>query len=266
MTIPEKLLHSSESGRPIQYFPSHRAGRDVLRLTGLLVLLAGSGVLLYGLWQSWLIYTLMGPVRVLSTLIMPLVSGLGLMVSGGAALIASRPGRQKGILLCEQGLRILQGNKIQDWPWKNITEVYLQREQYWPKVLATDSILILRLVDLHGQQLKLDARWKGISTVSEIASEQVGKLLLERQRPAFAAGQTLDFGPLAIDIRQGIRVHQMLMGWGVISGLRLMDGYLEILPRTQKAAGHKTAVQEIPNLTVLLALAATRTQILYPAG
>jgi hypothetical protein len=111
------------------------------------------------------------------------------------------------------------------------------------------------------EQVHLDYHFADVEALGQAVLEQTTAALLPGMRQALHAGQSLGFGPIAID-RHRIHVGGNSLGWEEVSSLEWKTGvlaaeraYLHVNRGGAWMAWAKVPVDEVVNYTVLMALA-----------
>jgi hypothetical protein len=163
----------------------------------------------------------------------------------------------KTVVLYENGLAHGSRNKVRGWRWDQIEALTFQitRQSVNFIPVGTSHKYTLDMTD--GERLVLDDNVSGIKAVGEHVREKVTPLIYERYAQALNRGENVDFGPIRLNLAQGIWDRDRLYAWGDIDQVGAGKGYFIIEPKKGSSL-RRTAVLigDIPNFDVLMALIA----------
>ena len=123
---------------------------------------------------------------------------------------------------------------------------------------GTHYLFTVRTSD--GRTMKLDNRFSGVEAIGEAIVRASASTLLPRYRQALAAGQRVDFGPVAIDAR-GIYSGGKSAGWNEVKAVRVERGMLSVAKEGKWLSWSSAMVASIPNFFVLFTLLPQFTRV-----
>ncbi|HEY7416639.1 MAG TPA: SHOCT domain-containing protein [Ktedonobacteraceae bacterium] len=163
------------------------------------------------------------------------------------------------LYLCEQGFIYKDGaNAAQPFRWDQITQVWRNVIRVYQKNSLGQDDSLLRIMHSYtverkdGYKITLNDAFSAVEVVGRVISEKTTLILLPAARESYARGETVGFGPVALN-QQGLIKGSNVLPWQQIEAIDTKDGYV----RTQRNGKwvHLEDISKIPNLAVFLALA-----------
>lgn len=161
------------------------------------------------------------------------------------------------VVLYENGLAYGRGGKVQGWRWEDIEAFAFEITRQYVSFIPTGTFYTYTLDTRGGDRVVLDGNVSGIKAVGEHIREKAVPLIYDRCAEALDRGEDVDFGPIRLNLTQGIQDRDRLYPWGEIEQVGLGNGYFVVEPK--KGSGLRGAslpIGAIPNVDVLLALIA----------
>jgi len=187
-------------------------------------------------------------------LIWPAIGALVLfffgLIAGGSVLV----NWNKGLTLYESGFAVRDRKGIHPWRWEEVAALTAAVTRRYILGIYTGTT---RFYTLYGQQntwLVLKDEYARMEDLAKAIEENTFPILYSRAADQYNAGQTLVFGPVAVN-KMEIRLGRKIYPWTEIEGVSLQRGSLKIAPKG--GSGHSVAsveVASIPNVSVLLAV------------
>ncbi len=131
--------------------------------------------------------------------------------------------------------------------WQKITRIILNSAH-----VGTEYCYTVRRRD--GTQVRLTHHLNDIEELGRRVSAQVLRRLLPKALARVRAGEEVPFGPLAVGAR-GLRRGSHELAWADVGRVKPDAGYLEVHPTRNRPRWCRVAVESLPNLFLLLALA-----------
>ncbi len=161
------------------------------------------------------------------------------------------------VVLYENGLAYGRSGEVQGWRWEDIDAFTFEITRQYVNFIPTGTFYTYTLDMRDGDRIVLDGNVSGIKAVGKHVREKVTPLVYDRLAEAFSRGENVDFGPIRLNLTQGLQDRYRLFPWGEIEQVGVGKGYLIVEPR--KGSGlRRTSLPmgAIPNVDVLLALVA----------
>ena len=195
------------------------------------------------------------------------IAAVAFLLPGALALAWVLTRYRRAVTLCAGGLVITdaRGN-VRSLAWHDVNGVthkilrVVERRMLGEAEevgVRDEYTLFLR----NREQVHLDYHFADVEALGQAVLEQTTAALLPGMRQAFHAGQSLGFGPIAVD-RYRIHVGGSSLGWEEVASLEWKTGvlaaeraYLHVNRGGAWLAWAKVPVDEVVNVTVLMTLA-----------
>ena len=249
--IPEAFTSVMGLGAPKQYI---KGGNRILNLVLSVVLLGGAALLvLYGVYEAfnWSFY---GSAMVTGKLTGPLVFAGILFLLGALAGWSAYSNWNKGVMVYERGFAYRDRKGIQTWRWDNVVSITAAITRHYTNGIYTGTTHVYTLFNNQNEKVVLNDSFKAIEGLAAVIENGVYPILYERAAQAYNTGQTLTFGPVAIN-KGGIVIGKKNYPWVDVKQVSIQNGFVKVSKKDGGwFSGASASAAVIPNLKVLLAI------------
>jgi hypothetical protein len=232
-------------GAPIDFFKVESFSKSVqiiIVVLGVLLSLLGIGVLVGILLDK------VGSEAVTAVIFL-LLAGVALIGVGLYLLLRSHA----GVVAYRGGLLHIQGKDTTVIRWEDITEVWQSITDNYVNGIHTGTTFKYTIELEDGDEFVYDNSFPRVKPLGELIQEKVTGVLLPRMSAAYKKGESLEFGPLAVD-KKGLTCQGYSLRWKEIEALKLEAGQFVILKKGKWLSWGKVAAADVPNVFVFLAL------------
>jgi hypothetical protein len=200
-------------------------------------------------------------------LVPQVIATVAFFLPGVIALVWSLRRYRRVVTLFEGGLFVTdargRGRAIAWHDVNGVTHKILR--VYEPQMLGESRLVDIQdeytLLLRNSEKVHIDYHFADVDALGQVILQRTTEALLPAMRQAFYAGQSLGFGPIAID-RHRVHVGGSALGWEEITSLAWKTGllasdraYLHVNRAGAWMAWAKVPVDEVVNYQVLMALA-----------
>ncbi len=180
-------------------------------------------------------------------------AGFLLLVSAGCIAGATLDFRM-GVVVYRGGLLDINGKKMTVVAWDDIAKVWQSiTERYANGVsMGTTYKYTIELED-ESWIIYTSGRPPRIEVLGQLIQDKVTETLLPGFRAAYKKGESLEFGPLAMD-KTGLTCAGYSLRWDEIEALKLEAGHFVICKKGKWLTWGKVAAADVPNVFVFLKL------------
>ncbi len=251
--IPEAFTSVMGLGAPREYFapkPMSRLGS----LVASLLLLGGAALLaLYGVYEAynWSSY---GSAMVTSKLTGPLVFAGILFLFGVWAGWSTYSNWNKGVMIYDHGFAYRDRKGIQTWRWDIVISITAAITRHYTNGIYTGTTHIYTLFNNQNERIVLNDSFKKVEELAAMVEQGIYPPLYERASQAYNTGQTLTFGPVAIN-KGGIVIGKKNYPWQDVKQVSIQNGFVKVSKKDGGwFSGASASAAVIPNLKILLAI------------
>ncbi len=201
------------------------------------------------------------------TLVVQVIAVATFFLPGAIAIVWSLRRYRRVVTLCEGGLHVTdargRGRSIAWHDVNGVTHKILR--VYRPQLLGEPELVDIQdeytLLLRNNEKVDVDYHFADVDALGQVILQRTMEALFPAMRQAFYAGQSLGFGPIAVD-RYGVHVGGNALGWAEVASLTWKPGllasdraFLHVNRAGAWMAWAKVPVAEVVNYQVLMALA-----------
>jgi hypothetical protein len=254
LPIPEAFNATFGLGAAREYFPVtnfRRWGNLVL-----FFLLLGGALLLFlwGLYDTSLAYQAHGPAMIDDHLIAPLLFAALLFVLGLLAGWSAYANWNKGLAVYEKGFAVRDRKGIQSWHNEELVSFTAAVTRHYTNGIYTGTTHVYTLLNKRNEKIVLSDVFKKVEQAAQMIENSSFQLRYAPASQAYNSGQTVVFGPVAIN-KAGIVIGKKTYPWAEVKLASIQQGYLKITKKDGGwFSGASAPAASIPNLRVLLSI------------
>jgi hypothetical protein len=252
--IPEAFNSVMGLGAPKEFFKVKGSGR-IGGLVGAIIFLGGAGlVLLYGLYEAYTWSQQYGPAMLGDKLTGPLVlAGIMFLLGLGAAWSAYM-NWNKAVRIYEYGFAYRYRKGIQAWRWDSVISILTAITRHYYNGVYTGTTHVYTLLNKQNEKIVLNDSFKKVEDIAKLIEQGIYPTLYERVSQAYNSGQTLTFGPVAIN-KGGILIGKKNYPWVEVKQVSIQNGYVKVSKKDGGwFSGASASAAAIPNLKILLSI------------
>jgi hypothetical protein len=252
--IPTTYLSLTSLGSQRGYYPV----RKIYRLGSLILFilfLAGSAFFVVsGIYETILATRLHGPAMIDDKLADPLVFASILLMAGSLAGWNTYNLWNKGVMVFETGFTWRDRKGIQVWRWEELVSITSAITRHYTIGIYTGTTRVYTLYLRRHQCLRLSDCFSRVEQLAQELDRNTFPLLYGSSAECYNAGQTVTFGPLAINT-EGMVIGKTAYPWTQVKEVSIHHGFLKIFGKEAGGfGGANVPVATIPNVRVLLAI------------
>jgi hypothetical protein len=252
--IPPSFSSVTTLGKPRAWFPVNNWNR-IGNLVIALIMLAGAClVFLYGIYDASVAFRKHGLAVLDEKLFLPLVIAGIMFLLGGLGGWGAYVNWNKGALLCERGFVLRTHRGDQSWAWTEIVSFTAAITRNYTNGIYTGTTHVYTLLNCQGRRLVLSDFFKGVEKLAQEIEQAVSPILYDRAAAQYNSGQTVLFGPVAVN-KAGIQIGKKHFPWQEVGQVSIRQGILNVSKKDGGwFSGASAAASAIPNLRVLLSI------------
>ena len=236
-------------GEATGYYPGRKTRRRISLGLAILFILAGLGILFYGLWQAGLQFRNYGPAMMGRIFFWPgLLTCGALVLSAVLGLAAVRSGN-KTLTIFKTGFVLRERNKVQVWGWEDVAAITSSVTRNYLVGIYSGSRHIYTLERVDGSKALLDDSIRQVEQAMKSILQQTFTERFERVVQQIESGKSVPFGQILLS-NEGLRVGHHAYGWGDLQNVQMQNGVLHLIGATNASV----KVREIPNPDVLVTI------------
>jgi len=252
--IPEAFTSVMGLGAPREYFKV----KEINRIGSLIIsilLIVGTGILvLYGVYEAYIWSQQYGPAMIDDKLIGPLVAGGIMLLFGALAAGSAYANWNRGVMVYEHGFAYNDRKGMQTWQWINVVSITTAITRHYHNGIYTGTTHVYTLFNNQNEKLIFNDVFKKVEDLARNIEQGVYPILYERAAQAYNSGQTLTFGPVAIN-RGGIVIGKKTYPWTDVKQVSVQNGYVKVSKKDGGwFSGASASAAVIPNLKILLSI------------
>lgn len=255
LQLPEAFQPVFGLGNATLFYPFNRWNKWGGLIAGLIFLGGSMLVGLYGLYDTWITYTTMGPSLVwknfgVYALIAVILGALGLW-----GLWSAFNNWQKGVVIYQNGIAYNDRKGLRAWRWDEIASITAQIVRHYTNGVYTGTTHKYILVNNQGDKIILNDGFSKVEDLANTVREQIFPLLYKKAADAYNNGQTVTFGQLSISRNGGLQIGKKSYPWAEIQQVSIEQGYIKIAKKGGGwFSGASVMAGATPNLDVALSL------------
>lgn len=218
-------------------------------------LLGGAALLvLYGVYEAYIWSQQYGPAMIDDKLTGPLIIAGIMFLFGGWAGWSAYSNWNKSLVIYDRGFAYRDRKGIQTWQWINVTSITAAITRHYTNGIYTGTTHVYTLYNNQSEKIVLNDSFKKVEEVAGIIENNVYPLLYERAVQVYNSGQTLTFGPVAIN-KGGILIGKKNYPWTEVKQVSINNGYVKVSKKDGGwFSGASAAAAAIPNLKIMLSI------------
>lgn len=238
----------------------HLGGFQKTYRTNLLKTVVRTGIVLpsglFCLWAGWYGSApfhgpFAGTYQVLALRVAGAVLGAALLVQAAFALATVLRAAGRRVHLFQKGLVVARGRELEALPWGRIDAFWQDVVRYYASGISVGSRHVYRLRRGDGFEVRLDGLTGAIGELGEALSKGIVYEQLPKVLDAIHAGETLTFGPVAVNL-QTIRHGRATLRWDEVQRFMVVRGLILIRRHGRAKAWARLRYARTPNAAVLL--------------
>lgn len=252
--VPDQFANVYGLGSLQALYPVSASNRIVSAIFGVLLVMVGGIVSIYGLYDTYVQVTKYGPVMFGKSIVTPLlIAGVAFLLGILAAYNAYRNWNTSAAVY-ENGLAYCDNNGLQTWPWNEVEWFTSAITKHYRNGIYTGTTYLYTLQKADGSKLLLDNKFKQIEALGRLINQKVAPLQYEKLRQQLRSGQSVRLGLVTIS-QQGLTINKKSYAWAEIDSVGIRNGYVNIKKKDGGwFSGASAAVAAIPNLDPLLTI------------
>jgi hypothetical protein len=176
-----------------------------------------------------------------------------------AALILALPPllyRSWCVFVCSEGFLFKRGSRLDAFRWDQVAAVWqkVTKRYYNGIYMGMRHKYTIQRVD--GAKVAFTDRFPDVEALGDVIAREVTNCQFPRVIAAYNAGQTVQFGPLSVNV-QGVSNSREQVPWGQIQSINVDQGFVKIRKEGKLLGWSTVAVSKIPNFFVFMALVNT---------
>jgi Family of unknown function (DUF6585) len=251
---PEEFSNVMGLGAPREWFKPRPLSR-VLNLVWSFLFLGGAAALLiYGVSDTLTAVRQHGTAVIDDRLVMPLIGALVLFLIGLALAWWSYSNWKKAAVVYERGFALFDRKGLHPWRWEEIVSLTAAVTRHYTNGIYTHTTHAYTLLNRQNEKLVLTDALKNVVGLAALIEQSIFPLLYPREAERYNRGETVSFGPVAIN-KSGIVIGKKTYGWGEVGQVSVEKGFLKVSKKDGGwFSGTSALVSSIPNLQVLLSI------------
>ncbi len=167
----------------------------------------------------------------------------------------NRPAAARRVHVFEQGLIEVGKDGVADYRWDQIESVTQAITHVYRYGVKVRSIYIFTVRRFDGHTTKITHFYAGIEELGTVIARRVTAVALPRAIDALRAGQTLNFGDLAVNLSGIASAGKGAVPWTDIQKVSVNNGVVSLARQGKWLSWSSKQARDIPNLFVFLELA-----------
>ncbi len=201
------------------------------------------------------------------TIVTLVIAAPAFLLPGAIALVWALRRYRRVVTLCQGGLHVTDARgRCRSIAWHDVNGVTHKIVRVYQRQMLGEPVLVdvqdeYTLLLRNNEKVHVDYHFADVDALGQVILQSTTDALLPAMRQAFYAGQSLGFGPIAVD-RYGVHVGGNALGWAEVASLTWKPGllasdraFLHVNRGGAWMAWAKVPVAEVVNYQVLMALA-----------
>lgn len=249
--LPEAFTSVVGLGAPKVYY---KGGNRVLSLVLAVLLLGGAALLvLVAAYQAYT-WSSYGPAMVTSKLTGPLAFAGILFLLGAWAGWSAYSNWNKGVMIYDRGFAYRDRKGIQMWQWINVSSITAAITRHYTNGIYTGTTHVYTLFNNQNEKVVINDSFKKVEELAGFIEDNIYPTLYERASQAYNSGQTLTFGPVAIN-KGGIMIGKKTYPWADVKQVSINNGFVKVSKKDGGwFSGASASAAVIPNLKIMLSI------------
>jgi hypothetical protein len=189
--------------------------------------------------------------------VLAIIAGLWLLLRGW------RNRRKRKVLLCPNGLALLEPGRTRVIPWEAITGTYHHSLKWYVMgVIPGHESYDFRLECADGTKVTISEQYKNVKELAAMAQQEITRRQLPMALRAIQRGEAVAFGSLHVS-KEGLDYRGETLPWEEVEALGLENGQFVARKLGQRSYWYAAPTTNIPNLELLLQVLNTTVEIGY---
>lgn len=252
--LPESFPPVTGLGVPRLWFPVKNRSQTGSLVFCLLLLGVSCLVFFYGLYDTFRAYQQHGPAMIDNHFIVPALVALALFVLGLLAGWRAYVNWNKGVAVYEKGFVLRDRKGAHPWTWEEVASLTEAVTRHYANGIYTGTTHVYTLISRRNERLVLSDLFKQVEELAQAIEQATFPILYDRAAAQYNRGQTLLFGPVAVN-KAGLRIGKKIYPWLEVEEVSVHRGVLKVSKKDGSwLSGASAPAASIPNLRVLLSI------------
>lgn len=161
--------------------------------------------------------------------------------------------QQMKVLIFNDGFTEDKNGKLSDVRWRDVNAVWQNVTKHYYNGVYTGTTHIYTIQTSDGKRFIWKDTIKNVENLGEIMQNAVTNIRLPEAFNAYESGQTVSFGPLAVNLT-GISKGNQTVPWTEVKGVQIEKGYIRVKKQGGWFNFANVPASSIPNLFIFLSL------------
>jgi uncharacterized protein DUF6585 len=252
--LPEAFSSVFGLGTPVAFFPAGKGARWG-GLSAAIIFLLGSFVVVgVGLFTTFSDVQQYGPAMLSKDIGAPLIFGGVLFLIALFAGWYAYTNWNRAVAVYSNGFAYNDNKGLQTWHWEEVDQFLAAITRHYTNGIYTGTTYTYTLRKADGGKVVFDNRIKKVQDLGPMIERATTPNLHKRAVDAYNVGQTVLFGPVALN-KGGITFGKKSYPWSEVAQVSINKGILQVSKKGGGMfSGASAAASTIPNLAVLLSI------------
>lgn len=157
------------------------------------------------------------------------------------------------VFVCSEGFLFKRGSRLDAFRWDQVAAIWQKVTRRYYNGIYTGTRHKYTVQHIDGTKVIFTDRFPDVEALGDVIAREVTNRQIPQMIAAYKAGQTLQFGPLSVNM-QGVSNNRELLPWSQVQGISVDQGSVRISKEGKLLSWSTVTVSKIPNVFAFIAL------------